>query len=213
MLRFVMRRDLIVARAHTRVSGWATGGALADASGHDGDADALLVGAARHGDDEAFDMLVARHAARLHAVARRLVGAHAAEDVVQEALWAAYQGLHRFRGEARFATYLHTIVVRHCQKAMRRRPPWAPLLDDRLASDVPGPGEEAERAALGRALHAALARLPRREREVLVLRETAGLRYDEIAAALRVPIGTVRSRIARGRERMRSWLLAQGVRP
>ena len=78
---------------------WALG-PRTDAGAHDEDASLVL--AARHGDADAFDELVRRHAPRLHAVARRLVGAGDAPDAVQECLMTAYQALPRFRGDARF---------------------------------------------------------------------------------------------------------------
>lgn len=86
------------------------------------DEDAALVLAARHGDADAFDELVRRHAPRLHAVARRLVGPADAPDAVQECLMTAYHALPRFRGDARFATYLHAILVRQCRRTARRHP-------------------------------------------------------------------------------------------
>lgn len=201
--------DLVGARSQEGLSRAAT---RAIGDGRE-DKDALLVAAARNGDGDAFDALVERHAARLHGVARRLVPRDLVDDVLQEALWAAWSGLGRFRGEARFTTYLHAIVVRQCRRALRRRRPWAALRHDALTAPTSGPREHAERALLSRAIEDALAALPRRWREVIVMRETAGLRYDEIASALGVPVGTVRSRLSRARVRLRELLEARGVTP
>jgi len=177
------------------------------------DEDASWVVAARHGDAEAFDELVRRHAARLHAVARRLVGPGDAPDAVQECLMTAYQGLPRFRGDARFSTYLHAILVRQCRRKARRLARSLPWPDGEMASGDPGPVEHAERREVQRQVARAVARLPAPYREALVLRETAGLEYRDVARALGVPIGTVRSRIARARERLREAFERDGVAP
>jgi len=179
------------------------------------DLETRLVAAAMYGDPDAFDRLVAGHAAALHAVARRLVGNDLASDVVQDSLLAAFRSLRRFRGEASFGSYLHGIVVNRCRRvAPRWRRSAAPF--DALAAEAsPEPGPEAHAVASDtRArIEAALATLPLRYRESLALREFAGLSYEEIASATGVPLGTVRSRIARARGLMRDELERRGVRP
>jgi len=177
------------------------------------DEDAPLVLAARHGDPEAFDELVRRHAARLHAVARRLVGPSDAADSVQECLMTAYQGLSRFRGDARFSTYLHAILLRQCRRSARRRSRLVPWPDGELASDGLGPAEHTERRDVQRQVAEAIGLLPAPYREAFVLRASAGLEYQEIAHALGVPVGTVRSRISRARERLRDAFEREGVVP
>ncbi len=205
----------------SRFSGWALGAVAAPrawpwsawSGAPASDDDAELVVAARHGDDDAFDELVRRHAARLHAVARRLVGVAHAEDAVQDCLFAAYRSLSTFRGDARFATYLHAILVRQCRRRVRRDARAAPWPEIDPPSPRPGPGDHAERAELHRQVRRAVAGLPPRFREAIVLREAAGLDYAEIARALGVPIGTVRSRLARARERLREALERAGATP
>jgi RNA polymerase sigma-70 factor (ECF subfamily) len=177
------------------------------------DEDAAWVLAARHGDADAFDELVRRHAPRLHAVARRLVGSADAPDAVQECLMTAYQALPRFRGDARFATYLHAILVRQCRRTARRLARSQPWPDVEIASGAPGPADHAERLEARRQVARAVAQLPPRFREALVLRESAGLEYADIARALGVPVGTVRSRIARARLRLRALFERDGVAP
>jgi len=178
------------------------------------DMEMRLVAAAKYGDPDAFDRLVARHAPSLHAVARRLVGDDLASDVVQDSLLAAYRSLRRFRGEATFGSYLHGIVVNRCRRVAPRwrRSAHLDALDGE-ASPEPGP-EAREVASDTRArIEAALATLPARYREALALREFAALSYEEIASAVGVPVGTVRSRIARARGLMRDALERRGVRP
>jgi RNA polymerase sigma-70 factor (ECF subfamily) len=177
------------------------------------DEDVHLVVAARHGDVDAFDELVRRHAARLHAVARRLVGPSDAPDAVQECLMAAYQGLSRFRGDARFGTYLHAILVRQCRRTARRLARSLPWPDGEVASGAPEPAAHAEHREVQRQVARAIGQLPAPYREALVLRESAGLEYQDIARVLGVPIGTVRSRIARARDRLRVAFERDGVAP
>lgn len=125
----------------------------------------------------------------------------------------AYQALPRFRGEARFATYLHAILVRQCRRTARRLARSLPWPDGEFESGGLGPAEEAERLEAQRQVAHAVAQLPARYREVLVLRESAGLEYQDIARALGVPVGTVRSRIARARERLRAMFERDGIAP
>ena len=174
-----------------------------------------LVAAAKYGDPDAFDRLVTRHAPALHAVARRLVGDDLASDVVQDSLLAAYRSLQRFRGEASFGSYLHGIVVNRCRRvAPRWRRPTAPA--EMLAAEAsrePGPEARAVASDTRDRIEAALRSLPVRYREALALREFGGLSYEEIAEAVAVPVGTVRSRIARARGLVREELVRLGVQP
>lgn len=171
--------------------------------------------AAKYGDPDAFDRLVARHAASLHAVARRLVGDDLARDVVQDSLLAAYRSLGAFRGDASFGSYLHGIVVNRCRRVAprwyRRSLPRETL--DGEVSGEPGPEALAVASDTRARIEAALRSLPLRFREAVALREFASLSYEEIAAAMGVPVGTVRSRIARGRGLLRDELERKGVRP
>lgn len=174
-----------------------------------------LVAAAKYGDPDAFDALVTRHAPALHAVARRLVGEDLARDVVQDSLLAAYRSLRAFRGDASFGSYLHGIVVNRCRRvAPRWQRPSAPSEALALeASREPGPEAQAVASDTRARIEAALRTLPPRFREALALREFGGLSYEEIAEAVGAPVGTVRSRIARARGRMRDELERRGVRP
>ncbi|MEJ2667393.1 MAG: sigma-70 family RNA polymerase sigma factor [Deinococcales bacterium] len=205
-----------VAGAQAEVRAGAASSAAAGAT-ELGDADAAegrLVAAAKYGDPDAFDALAARHAAALHAVARRLVGDALARDVVQDSLLAAYSSVDRFRGEASFGSYLHGIVVNRCRRLGRRRrfaAPEAALLTE--ASREPGPEDRAVTSDTRRHIEAALATLPRRFREALALREFGELSYGEIAGVVGVPLGTVRSRIARARRLLRDELERRGVQP
>jgi RNA polymerase sigma-70 factor (ECF subfamily) len=171
------------------------------------DDDPVLIARARHGDLDAFDALVRVHQDRVYHLAYRVTGNHEdAADAAQDAFVRAYQALPRFRGDAAFSTWLHRIATNAALDLIRRRPAHAPV-DLSLADRGPGgPEHEADRRETGRRVHAALAQIPAEFRVAVVLRDLQGFDYEEIARILAVPVGTVRSRISRGREALRTRL-------
>ncbi|ADV66370.1 RNA polymerase sigma factor [Deinococcus maricopensis] len=164
------------------------------------------------GREAAFETLVRRHAPRVHALARSLVGVGAADDVVQEVFVSVHRHLGAFRGDAAFGTWLHRVTLNACYAALRVRPsvPFSEVPEPVSGSD---PVREGERADLRARLTWALAQLPREQREAVALRELSGLTYEEVAEVMGVELGTVKSRINRGRVALRALLSAQGVRP
>ncbi|HKN40410.1 MAG TPA: sigma-70 family RNA polymerase sigma factor [Acidimicrobiia bacterium] len=172
--------------------------------------DEALAAAANSGDRGALETLLARHLDRVHAICRRVTGhPEDALDATQEALIAVTRGLHRYDGRALFTTWLYRVSTNAALDELRRRkrrPEPAELSDDRppAASGAGGaaavgssPVESAVAARLD--VDAALAGLSPEFRAAVVLRDLCDLDYAEIAEILDVPIGTVRSRIARGR--------------
>jgi RNA polymerase sigma-70 factor (ECF subfamily) len=163
--------------------------------------DADLVRAATAGDRDALDALLTRHVDRLHAVCRRICGPDAAFDATQNALVAITRSIVRFDGRAAFSTWSHRIAVNaaldEVRGAQRRAVPASDHLE--LHDPPTAAGTGPERVVDRLDLDAALAALPVDFRTAVVLRDVADLDYAEIAAVLDVPIGTVRSRIARGR--------------
>ncbi|CAL9473262.1 hypothetical protein SUDANB58_02900 [Streptomyces sp. enrichment culture] len=166
---------------------------------------------ARHvaGDPDAFGELVRRHRDRLWAVALRTLGdREEAADAVQDALVSAYRAAHTFRGQSAVTTWLHRITVNACldraRKAASRRT--APVEDAERLEQLLEPHESAsapaERNDLHRRLLAALATLPPEQRAALVLVDMQGYPVAEAARVLDVPVGTVKSRCARGRARL-----------
>lgn len=168
-----------------------------------------------------FDELVRRHGRRLYVLAFRLTGNRAeAEDLSQETLVRGYLAIGRFRGEADFYTYLYRALLNLWKNQIRSRRRWrfvpfssglkrergepetAPELPDRS----PGPLERLVGREQGERLRRALLELDPGFRSVLVLRVAEGLEYEEIAAALGIRVGTVRSRLARARSRIRELL-------
>ena len=174
------------------------------------------IAAARNGDQGAFEELVRLYEKRVLALTRRMCqNPEDAAEAAQEAFFAAWQGLKHFRGDSSFSTWLYRLASNACVDLLRRekRRQAAVSLDDEelsIPSETPSPQEEAERRELGEQIEAGLRALPPEYRAVLVLREIHQLRYDEIARALELDEGTVKSRISRGRKRLRAFLLEDG---
>ncbi|WP_420810857.1 RNA polymerase sigma factor [Deinococcus fonticola] len=163
-------------------------------------------------DDHAFEALVNRHAAGVHRLAANTVGSGAADDVVQEVFIAVHKGLKGFRGEAQFSTWLHRIALNACYKALQARQN-VPF-EDVLEPPAPhSPVRSSEQADIRDRLAAALQSLPQEQREAVTLREISGLDYAEIAAVTGAELGTVKSRINRGRAALREWLTQAGLKP
>lgn len=182
-------------------------------------ADHALVERAAGGDREAFAALVERHHGRIIALLERLCGcADQARDLAQETFISAFRHLGGFRHESRFSTWLHSIACNHAAAAARRRRPTVSLdaTDPDGTTRIPEPAARTadvtvglEQAELRSRVNAALARLDERYRQVVVLSDMHGSTYEEIAETLAIPIGTVRSRLHRGRLELRSLLAAE----
>ncbi len=161
-----------------------------------------LVAAAQSGDRAALDTLLRRHVDLIHAVCSRLAGNPAdAADATQEALIAIVRGLPRFDRRAAPRTWMYRVATNACLDELRRRGRRPRLgLDDAMA-ERPDPAPPVDRTVTDRlTLDDALARLPDEFRVAVVLRDVQGMDYAQIAEVLEIPIGTVRSRIARGRQ-------------
>ncbi len=179
-----------------------------------------LLARARSGDLPAFDAFVRRSSPRVFGWMCRAVGPEAAEDLTQEIFLKAFRGLAGFRGDAPARAWLAAIAHNAVKNRYRFLGRFRRFFSDAApgaatppdpADPAPGP-EEAAVAAEWRAFIAeALRRLPEEFRMPIVLRDLEGWNYDEIAVSLGVPVGTVKSRIARGRGQLRT-LLAPLVR-
>jgi len=168
--------------------------------------DGDLVAAVRAGGRQELEILLDRHYDRVATIARRLLVNRAdAEDATQQALIAVARGLPTFDGRSALSTWVHRVAVNACLDELRRRDrrprPVAP--EDLPTSHATG---EVDLAISQIDLDAALERLPADFRIAVVLRDVCDLDYDEIATALGVPPGTVRSRISRGRRLLRDLL-------
>lgn len=178
-----------------------------------------LVRAAQRGDLDAFNELVLTYQHRLYNLAYRILGdPAAAADATQEALISAYRKLHAFRGGS-FLSWLLRIVANRCYDELRRRKrrptvSWEAFgetdeANPALINGGASPEERAERAELSRVLQKGILSLPPDQRVVLVLSDVEGMSYAEIAEAVGIPVGTVKSRLARARARLRDFLQEQ----
>lgn len=183
------------------------------------DLDLELVTRHRYGDAEAFDEIYHRFDHMVFNLALRLSGdGEQAADLTQEIFLRVFRHIDQFCGRSSLKTWIFRIALNHCRSCLSRRLlPTQPLAEELpgeqgstsgavLADPGRGPEELAVAADEGRRVAHALACLPDSFREAVVLRDLEGLSYEEIAEVLGVRLGTVRSRIARGREQLRALL-------
>ena len=178
-----------------------------------------LLQAARRGREDAFEELVRLYEKRVYHLALRMCGnAEDAYEIAQEAFLSVWKGLRFFRGESSFSTWLYRLTSNAAidfLRRPRRQGADGPSLDDEdtfvgVADPSPSPHQQAETLELRQALVQGLNTLSPEHRQVLLLRELQGLSYEEIAACLELDLGTVKSRIARAREKLRKYLLSSG---
>jgi len=176
--------------------------------------DEELLHSAREGDEDAFGAFVRRHTATVHRWMARAVGESDADDMTQDVFLKAYRGLPRFRGEAPPRAWLASIadnaVKNRYRSRSRFRRIFAGSSDARPDLDPPetsaGPEDVARAGESRRVVAEALRRLAPEFRMPVVLRDLEEWSYEEIALSLELPIGTVKSRIARGRGQLKEIL-------
>lgn len=181
-----------------------------------------LIQAARWGDQSAFAQLVTANQAMVYSLAYRMTGnPEDAADLTQEAFLNAWRGLGSFSGQSSFSTWIYRLASNACTDFLRRekrRSGLSMTLEDEgeedrqadLPDDRWSPERELERREAHDAVRRGLAALSPEHREILVLRELEGLSYTEIAQALGLEEGTVKSRIARARLALRDFLQKDG---
>lgn len=188
--------------------------------------DAALIERCLAGDDTAFDELVQRYQDMVFNLAYRLLGGYdESVDLSQEVFLQIYRKLGTFRRDASLKTWIYRIVINRAknrQRWWRRRfgEMTAMSLEDmeanpnldsvssraRLSSDLIAPDKALERKEVGQLLLDAIDKLPFTQRTILLLKEVEGLSYDEISTTLDLPLGTVKSRLARARKSLRDKL-------
>lgn len=185
--------------------------------------DSVLVQRFNAGDETAFLEIMGRYRERTFSVARSLIRNDSdAEELTQDTFIRAHRGLARFRGDSSLSTWLHRItsnLARNRYWYFFRRQRHATLsldfplgddssstLEDLVASDESDPARAASAAEFSGLVEACMEKLTRRQREILTLRNTLHHSYEEIAAALGIRVGTVKSRIARARENIRKMI-------
>lgn len=174
--------------------------------------DLELIRRVQHGNTAAFDELMTRYNHAVYRLAYSMMRNHAdAEDISQEAFIRVYRAIGRYDERYRFYTWLHRITVNLCINQMKRqgRQRTVPLPGTEVEAegqDVADPRSGPADEDLRRDLDQALTRLPGEQRAALVLRVKEELSYNDIAKTLGIPVGTVMSRLARARCRLRELL-------
>jgi RNA polymerase sigma-70 factor (ECF subfamily) len=187
-----------------------------------GDEDHDLVLRSQKGDLKAFEALVERHQKRMLNLAFRMLGDYEeACDTVQDAFLSAYRAIKKFRGEAKFSSWLYGIVLNQARSRLRQRAGQARIrslsLDDppedesgRKVLDIPSQEDSAleqlEQKEIEEKVQTCINLLEAEQREVLVLRDIQGHSYEEIQQILALPEGTVKSRLYRAREALKKGL-------
>lgn len=163
----------------------------------------------QNGDKDAFEPLVRQNAGKIQRLVWGMLGERRedTDDIVQEIFIKAYFALPRFRGDARFSTWVYRIAVNHCRDYLKRGGPLPLELHEEQIADDPPPEDKEELDQLREKqekrasdeLQTLFAQLPEKHRRILVMRELEGMSYDEIAEVLEIRPGTVRSRLNRAR--------------
>jgi len=171
--------------------------------------DESLARHAQQGNLDAFTVLVQRYQRTVLNVAYRMLGdPQEAEDVAQDVFIRAYQSLGGFDPTRTFFSWLYRIAVNRCLTVRARRRPTT--LDDEQRALLPDPAllpeQQAARSETQAEVQQAIARLPDNERVLVALRYGADLSYEEIATTLRLPLGTVKARLFRARQRLAGLL-------
>lgn len=173
------------------------------------------------GERTAYAVLVERYQALVRDLVYRMVGnAAAADDIAQEAFVKAYVSLRTFRGDARFSTWLCRIALNRCKDILRRRgrEPWIRGMREgepqspEATDEGETPAASAERREQEQVLHRALAQLPVKYREAVVLRHIEGMDFQEIGRLLGIAAGAAKVRTFRGREMLRTLLEREELR-
>jgi RNA polymerase sigma-70 factor (ECF subfamily) len=181
--------------------------------------DEELVARAQRGDADSFNQLVLRWERPVYALAYRVLGRQEdARDVCQEAFLRAFRALPRFKGQAKFSSWLYRIALNLCHDWMRRqrRAPVSQMpegVDPGELAAARGPTESVEtlvaRRELSEAVEVAMARLPEEQRTAIVLKEYHGMTFQEIADLQGCPLSTVKTRLYQGLSVLRRHLEKQ----
>ena len=187
--------------------------------------EAAVIQSVLDGDVNAFETLVKEYEKNVYNLALRMTGnSEDAADMSQEAFIKAYNSLSSFRGDSKFSVWLYRIVSNVCLDYLRSRTrkPTVSLSTENddgeeveldIADESQSPELLLDRSLTRDAVRRGLAVLPPDHREILLLREIQGLSYEEIAAALGLEAGTVKSRIFRARKKLCSFLIKDGNIP
>jgi RNA polymerase sigma-70 factor (ECF subfamily) len=172
-------------------------------AGHERD----LVRRCREGDDKAFQELVDEYRRRVFGLIFRFVGDPArAEDLAQEVFLRVHRGLPYFRGEARLSTWIYRIVVNVCTQSRAGSPPLESLDDDHEPREIVSVDRRFTDMELRDRLEKAMGRLRPQYRLLVASHYLEGIRYEDLAEALDLPLGTIKTHLHRARRQLRRWL-------
>lgn len=187
------------------------------------DSEKLWLARSREGDVESFEKLIERYQKTAYNVALRVMhNEEDAKDVTQDALIKAYKSIQSFRGDSGFSTWLYRIVVNTCKDELRKRRGNVVSLDHgrqtdsgfeaiELSDETFAPEVVLESMNVRQTINAAIRALPEQNRTAVVLRDVQGYSYEDIGSLLGCPVGTVKSRINRGRQLLRENLSLRPV--
>ena len=186
------------------------------------DEDREIVSLCQGGDVDAFEVLVQRHQKRMLNISYRIIGNYdEACEIVQEAFISAYKNIKGFKGEAKFSTWLYAICINLSKNRLRQvrtrlhREPYSvgnpiQVANGQIAGDPPSsdpsPLDRLEERDIQQKVQGCINALDAEFKEVLILRDIQGFSYDEISDMLKIPEGTVKSRLFRAREGIRDCL-------
>lgn len=173
-----------------------------------------IIARARRGDADAFEQLVVAYRDQVFRLALRMCGSEAdADEVAQEALLSAWKALPNFRGESQFSTWLYQLTTHAAIDLMRREKRQiaaADITEVNAADPAPSPQQQAEQSEQREIVRDAILQLAPEQREVVVLRFMEELSYEEIGAVLKLPPGTVKSRLNRAKAQLKEILSKSG---
>lgn len=169
-------------------------------------------------DEAAFEELIRQYEKKVYTLCFRMCGnSEDAEEAAQDAFLALWRGIDRFRQESSLSTWIYRLATNACIDTLRRRKKQSgsvSLDDEELFVDAvdtsPQPQETVEHRETQKLLQEGLSALPEEYRKVIILREIEGLSYTEIAESASIELGTVKSRISRGRSLLRNFLSGNG---
>ncbi|HTF92001.1 MAG TPA: sigma-70 family RNA polymerase sigma factor [Verrucomicrobiae bacterium] len=178
----------------------------------DSTSDADYVRRLQRGETEAFEMLVRRHEKTIFNLVYRMLGDYdEAAEVSQEVFLSAYRAIGQFRGDANFSTWLYRIALNHTstrrKTLIRRQQRNVAIEDTEPVRDLqPGPAETMEKKEIRERVQRALNSLEPDDATVILLRDLQDIPYEEVARLLEIPVGTVKSRLHRARQALKSQL-------
>ena len=166
----------------------------------------------QRGETDAFEILVRRHEKTIFNLVYRMLGDYDdAAEVSQEVFLSAYRAIGQFRGDANFSTWLYRIALNHATTRRRsmssRQQKTVPIDDMEPLSDPElGPAETLERKEIRERVQLALNKLEPDDATMILLRDLQDISYDEVARVLEIPVGTVKSRLHRARQALKTQL-------